>query len=123
MAATALDYLDFDYSEDDEGTGTWDAMACPQPHQLQALYAEIEQLLRWAYQQFPGRCAPRDEGGDWDWELQAQHADGAPLALAYDRTSARLQAASAAPGERITVTLTLSGSPAFAEALQEAFAL
>ena len=23
-----LDYLDFDYSEDDEGTGTFDAMAC-----------------------------------------------------------------------------------------------
>ena len=25
--AMTLDYLDFDYSEDEEGTGTWDAMA------------------------------------------------------------------------------------------------
>ena len=118
-----LDYLDFDYSEDDEGTGTWDAMACPQPHQLRALYAEIEQLLAWAQRQFPGRRGPREEGGEWDWELQAQHEDGSPLALHYDAGSARLQAPDTPAGERITVTLTLSGSPAFAEALQEHFGL
>jgi hypothetical protein len=117
----ALDYLDFDYSEDDEGTGTWDAMACPQPQQLGTLYAEIEQLLAWAQREFPGRRGPREEGGDWDWELQAQHADGAALALHYDSASARLQPASTEPGERITVTLTLSGSPAFGEALREHF--
>ena len=35
----ALDYLDFDYSEDAEGTGTWDAMACVQPQRLGALHA------------------------------------------------------------------------------------
>lgn len=121
MAATALDYLDFDYSEDDEGTGTWDSMACPQPQQLSALYAEIDQLLTWAHRQFPGRRGPREEGGDWDWELQAQHEDGTPLTLAYDGASARLQAPIALPGERVTVTLTLSGSPAFGEALHEAF--
>ena len=42
----ALDYLDFDYSEDDEGTATWDALASVTAERLPALTAEVEQLLR-----------------------------------------------------------------------------
>ena len=41
-----LDYLDFDYSEDDEGTGTFDAMACVTEAQWARLQQEITQLLQ-----------------------------------------------------------------------------
>ena len=40
----ALDYLDFDYSEDFDGNGTWDAMAAVRPERLPALRAELAQL-------------------------------------------------------------------------------
>ena len=39
-----LDYLDFDYSEDEEGTGTWDAMASVKAERVPALAAEIRVL-------------------------------------------------------------------------------
>lgn len=118
-----LDYLDFDYSEDAEGTGTWDAMASVPPDRLPALHAEIERLLAWAHRAFAGRRGPCEEGGDWDYDLQAQAEDGAPLPIAYDAARARLDASAAPAGGRTTVTLSLSGSAAFGEALREAFGL
>jgi hypothetical protein len=54
----ALDYLEFDYSEDEEGTGTWDAMASVKAERVPALAGEIEALLRWASQKFAGRQGP-----------------------------------------------------------------
>ena len=62
----ALDYLEFDYSEDEEGTGTWDAMASVKAERVPALAAEIEALLRWASQKFAGRQGAVEEGFDWD---------------------------------------------------------
>ena len=38
--AMALDYLEFDYSEDEEGTGTWDAMASVKAERVPALPAK-----------------------------------------------------------------------------------
>ena len=64
-----LDYLDFDYSEDDEGTGCWDAMASVPATRVPALAAEVEQLLAWAHRRFKGRRGPIEEGGDWDLSL------------------------------------------------------
>ena len=40
-----LNYLDFDYSEDTEGVGVFDAMATIGPQQVGAVHAEIEQLI------------------------------------------------------------------------------
>ncbi|MFO1211715.1 MAG: hypothetical protein U1E74_03765 [Paenacidovorax caeni] len=51
----ALDYLDFDYSEDFDGNGTWDAMAAVRPERMPALRAELAQLLAWAHAAFAGR--------------------------------------------------------------------
>lgn len=119
-SAMALDYLDFDYSEDDEGTGCWDAMASVPPPRVPALAAEIEQLLRWAHGSFAGRRGPVEEGGDWDYELQAQDEAGGLLAWRYDARSATLQSPAGAQG-RTTVSLSLSGSAAFGQALAEAF--
>lgn len=36
-----LHYLNFDYSEDTEGTGTFEAMASVWPDQVAAVHAEI----------------------------------------------------------------------------------
>lgn len=122
----ALDYLDFDYSEDEEGTGTWDAMASVSAARLPALAAEIEQLLCWASRDFTGRQGSVDEGGhwdgDWDYDLQAQDDAGQPLSARFDAASGRLVLEASATG-RTTVTLSLSGSSWFGEALRSAFEL
>ncbi|GGH49572.1 hypothetical protein GCM10010975_01990 [Comamonas phosphati] len=122
----ALDYLDFDYSEDEEGTGTWDAMASVSAARLPALAAEIEQLLRWASRDFTGRQGAVDEGGhwdgDWDYDLQAHDDAGRPLSARFDAASGRLALEASATG-RTTVTLSLSGGSWFGEALRSAFEL
>ena len=45
---TALDYLDFEYSEDEHGQGTFDAMASVLPAHVPALHAELTRVLAWA---------------------------------------------------------------------------
>jgi hypothetical protein len=44
-----LSYLDFDYSEDEQGWGNFDAMASVLPPQRPALQAELAQVLNWAH--------------------------------------------------------------------------
>ena len=116
----ALDYLDFDYSEDDEGTGTWDAMACVAAQRVPALATEIEQVLAWASKKFAGRQGPVEDGSDWDYDLQAQDDNGAPLTAAFDKATGQLRLEASATG-RTTVNLSLSGSESFGDALREAF--
>jgi len=71
-----LDFLDFDYSEDPEGAGSFTAMASVRPAQLLAVRAQIAEVLDWAETVFEGQRAPLDEGGEWDMDLQ-EHVDGA----------------------------------------------
>ncbi|SEB22999.1 hypothetical protein [Variovorax sp. YR216] len=99
-----LDYLDFDYSEDTEGVGVFDAMATVRPEQIAAVHAEVEKVLGWANGVFAGRRGPVEDGGDWDYDLQELQED--------------------APGDpRHTVTLSVSGTEAFCAAFREAFEL
>lgn len=121
---TSLNYLEFDYSEDDEGTGTWDAIASVTDARLLALQAEIVQMLAWATHDFPGPRGPIEEGGAWDYDLHSE-PDGAPLqTLHYDAAARQLRPEVAhRAGRRHTFTLSLSGNRAFAEALQAAFGL
>ena len=56
-------------------------------------------VLAWAESAFAGRRAPVEEGGDWDAEFQVQDE----------------------PGPRRCLTLTLSGTEAFCQALRERF--
>jgi hypothetical protein len=125
MPRMALHYLDFDYSEDDDGNGTWDAMASVTPTHLSALLAEVAEVLRWAHRDFGGRPAPLDEGGDWDWALHSLHEKGAaPCALHYDAASASVVLTPASPlPARLTLTLTLCGTAAFGQALRARFAV
>lgn len=65
-----LSYLDFDYSEDTEGIGVFDAMAATAPEQMALVDAEIALVLDWASANFPDRRGPVGDGGDWDYDLQ-----------------------------------------------------
>ncbi len=72
----SLQFLDFDYSEDGQGGGSFDAMASVRQAQLAAVRAEIAEVLDWAETTFAGQRAPLDEGGEWDMDLQ-ERLDGA----------------------------------------------
>jgi hypothetical protein len=118
-----LDYLDFDFSEDSAGHGTFDAMAAVAPAQFPALEAEIVRVLHWAAREF-GEPAPLDEGGAWDYQLQAVQEVATALDVRLDPQGQRLQLEprTAAPA-RLTLTLTVSGAADFCDAFRAAFGI
>lgn len=115
----ALHFLDFDYSEDEGGIATWDAMASATAPRLPALLDEVASILAWAQAAF-GEPAPHEEGGLWQYDLQCER-DGQSLAgLAFDMQAARVALpAGLRPGERVTVNLSLSAQGALAEAFAD----
>lgn len=117
-----LYFLSFDYSEDDEGTATWDAVASVPAARLPELQREIVALLAWAHSEFGAVRGPVEDGGLWDYDLQFER-DRHPLqALGYDVDARQLQPAPhALPGERVTLTLSLSGGLSFGEAFAARF--
>jgi hypothetical protein len=121
--AMQLQYLDFDFSDEDSGRGSFDAMASVLPGRLPALLAEISAVLRWARRAFGPAGALQDEG-DWDFGLHAVVEPGTPLEISHDERSGELALQPVPAGtDRSTLTLTLSGSPAFCAALREEFGL
>lgn len=92
-------FLTFDASDDADGVVTLEAVAATAPERHAAVLAEVQQVLDWAAQAFPGSHGPLDEGHDWHHDLQVTTEDG------------RWQ----------VVTLTLAASPRFAEAFQAVF--
>lgn len=98
----ALRWLDFDYSEGDDGTGTFDAMASVELHHAGEVQAEVDAVLAWAQSTFAGRRAPVEEGGDWEADLQVTDEAGSP--------------------PRRCFSLAVSGSRSFCEAFGERFA-
>ena len=124
MTHMNLNYLDFDYSEDADGVGTFDAMASVQPAQSPALHAEISAVLVWAHQHWPDACGPSEDGGIWHYDLQGVQEVSTPLVLTFDDTAGQLRAAPANPApSRTTITLTISGNADFCGALRDAFAI
>ncbi len=119
-----LDYLDFDYTEDEDGHGSFDAMAGVAPAQWPALLAEVQQVLAWAHREFPGARGALEDGGQWDCELQGVCEVPTPLDLRFDEGTGQVKESQGTPGQpRLTLSLTLSGTPAFCAALREAFAI
>ena len=117
-----LDYLDFDYSEDAHGHGSFEAMASVPAARLPALQAEIAQVLDWAFATFPGQRGPLEEGGEWDYLLEGQQEWSLPETLAYDEVTRRFSSRAGQPGSpRHTVTLVLSGSSQFCEVFRQHF--
>lgn len=117
-----LHYLEFDYSEDADGHGAFDAMASAVPAQLPALQDEVLRVLAWAEREFEGRRGPLDEGGDWDCELQGVQEVATTLDVDYDLASMRMTLHPGATGSpRVTLSLTLTGTPQFCAAFRSEF--
>ena len=117
-----LNYLDFEYSEDVQGIGTFDAMASTRPQQVAAVHSEIAEVLDWAHAAFPGMRAPLDEGGEWDYNLQGQQEWTAHETIDYDKLTRQFSAELSPAGPpRHTVSLSLSGSPQFCGAFRQRF--
>ena len=117
-----LQYLDFDFSDEATGRGSFDAMASVLPDRVPAVLAEIAAVLRWATGAFgPGGLLEDD--GDWAYELQGVAEPGMPLKLIFDEGSGDVSLAPAGGSARVTFTLTLTGAAAFCEAFRERFEL
>ncbi len=127
-----LQYLEFDCSEDTEGIVCWDALAQPAASHTVALLREVTQLLAWASRFSPQGPGPLDEGADWDFDLQVawQSANSPDVqhrlpAQAHWHAAAHtldIQPATAptlGPDARLELSLSLSGTPAFAQAFRE----
>ena len=96
---TSLRWLDFDYSEGNDDTGTFDALASVLMPEAAQVEAEIGQVLAWAEATFACRRGPPHEGGEWDADFQVVHE-------ADDGTA------------RVVFALAISGSSAFCEAFR-----
>jgi hypothetical protein len=114
--------LDFDFSEDTDGHGVFDAMASVGPPLWPNLQEETARLLDWALDRFPNGPGPLEDGNDWQFELAASREWSADEGLSYNTSSRRFSSQpSEARAVRHTLALTLSGSAAFCEALRAAF--
>ncbi len=99
---TELHHLTVDLSEDTDGVGTVELMASTDPSQADVVDAEVQSVLNWARRCFADSHGPLEDGHDWDHDLQ----------VTTEATAGRAWR---------TVTLTLSGSPAFISAFAEHF--
>ncbi|NDZ17256.1 hypothetical protein C7T35_28895 [Variovorax sp. WS11] len=97
----SLRWLDFDYSEGDDDTGVFDAMASVELGHAAEVQAEIDAVLAWAEATFPGCRGPVEDGGEWDAELQVSNEDTNP--------------------PRRCFSLAIGGTRAFCQALGERF--
>lgn len=92
-------YLSFDLSDSGDDVFTFEAWASTPQAAHAAVMAEVQTVLDWSARVFAGRQGPVDDGFDWDHELQIGEEAGGWHA----------------------VTLTLTGSPAFAQAFSARF--
>ncbi len=119
-----LQYLEFDYSEDTEGVCTFDAMASTSAQHVAAVHAEVAEVLAWAFDAFAGQRGPLEDGCTWDYDLQSQQEYSVSESLEFDPATGRVSVRAQAPGSpRHTVTLSISGSPAFGLAFRDQFDL
>ncbi len=117
-----LTYLEFDYSEDANGVGTFDALAATAPAHNALVLAEIATVLAWAHDAFEAQRAPLDEGGEWDYDLQGWREFRAVDVLNFDEHSGELSTQPQATGAtRHTVSLSVTGTPSFCAAFRERF--
>lgn len=119
-----LSYLLFDATDEESGACAFDAMASVLPDHLPALLAEVQAVLAWASALFGPPSSAGDEGDadDWAFDLQATDAAGAPLVINWDAQHAQVLLLPAAVQGRLTLTLTVSGHRAFADAFRQAVA-
>jgi len=117
LHAVELHYLDFDYTEDADGNGSFEAMASVMPAHRDALLAEVACVLRWAHDTFPGMHGPLDAGGEWDHELQGVNEVATTLELSFDAQHGRVDVRPGNTGvTRLAISLSVVGTPAFCDA-------
>jgi hypothetical protein len=114
-----LQFLEFDCSEDSEGVVCWDALAQPAARHTPALLHEVTQLLTWAHRFGPQAPGPLEDGADWDFDLHIR--SGNALLQAHWNSANQTLALSPAPKDHdeITLSLSISGTPAFAQAFRD----
>ena len=118
-----LNFLVFDSSDDADGRVCLEAMASVSAAQLPALQAELAAVLRWC-EAHGGPRGPVDEGGAWDVSLHGSQERHRAEDWDWDSRSGRWTLQAQGPeAVRHTVTLTLIGSPDWAQALTAAFGL
>jgi hypothetical protein len=118
-----LSFLLFDATDEESGACAFDAMASVLPDHLPALLVEVQTVLAWATRLFgpPPGAGDEVDTDDWAFDLQATDAAGAPLAITWDIQRAQVLLSPGMAG-RLTLTLTVSGHSAFADAFRQAFA-
>ena len=118
----SLNYLEFDFSEDAQGMGTFDALAATAPAHNAAVLAEVAVVLAWAHDAFKALRAPLDDGGEWDYDLQGWREFSAVDGLHFDEHSGKLSIQPKAAGAaRHTVSLSITGTPGFCAAFRVRF--
>ena len=106
----------------------WDALAQPDPAFIPALLQEVVQVLVWAHHfdnQGPG---PLENGANWDFDLQVTllPKGQAPKVVAprfVPSTGQLSLVPQPQADQRMALSLTLSGTPAFVQAFCEQFDL
>lgn len=117
-----LQLLDFDCTEDAEGVVCWDALTQAAPAHNSALLDEVAQVLAWCHRFDPHGPGPLEDGANWDFDLQVTLlAEDPPLRAdaRFDLASGRVQIVPAAGSRQMALSLSLSGTPAFAQAFRE----
>lgn len=76
--APRSDFLHFDATDNDDGTGTWEAMASAPAGDpgLAHIAQEMHAVMAWVAARAPGPQGPREEGGEWDADISTSHEDG-----------------------------------------------
>lgn len=123
-----LQFLEFDRSEDADGVVCWDALAQPEPAYNQALLQEVRQVLVWAHGFDAHGPGPLENGAHWDFDLQITWIrDGHPPQVALPRfvpSTGQLWVSPEPPThQRMALSLTLSGTAGFVDAVCEQFGL
>lgn len=117
-----LQYLDFEFSDEENGRGSFDAMASVFPDRVPAVLAEMTQVLRWAVDAF-GSAGQLEEDSEWAHAVQAIIEPSTPLKVLVDEGSGEVSLEPVGGSKRVTFTITLTGSRAFCDALRQRFEL
>lgn len=122
LRPTPLQLLDFDCTEDADGMVCWDALASPAAEHQAALLQEVSQVLSWAFTLAPHGPGALEDGAPWDFDLQAsqQGPSGASVSahIAWHPETGLTVRTPLSPEGRLALSLTLSGTAAFAVAFR-----
>lgn len=113
-----LQFLEFDCSEDSEGVVCWDALAQPAARHQAAMVQEVTQLLAWAHAFSPQSPGPLEDGAEWDFDLHMQAPTSAIQAHWHAGENRLVFCPVPPPNEVISLSLSISGTAAFAEAFR-----